>query len=295
MRWRILAVVAMLVGVLYGFHTQPRDAAKISGRVQIIAKPADDKVIVASTDNPQPENVSFAPIDLPALPQISVTDLASSGATPAKPETAVTLDILLESRQIAEATGLLIGAVQLSDKLPEGAPMAMNFRHDECLLLLSNSLPLEGMKITGLSNYGKRLLVFALGHEIGHCYVLTHILAHDPAILPTLSPPGRAYRFDEYAAMIGKYSDYPDLNRWNEEWADAFSIFALAKVYGKEYGETVANEVYSIRKDQEKNGGVQVANVYGGHASLAEKSLLTIQSPLDIASVVKLGRLNTKR
>lgn len=285
----------MLCGVLYLFNTQPHRTAENRDVTNAVPLSPGNDFHVESVKNFQTEELSFAPISLPPLPLNSAADVKSTSPPPTEAEKGVTLDIPLESYKIAEATGLVIGAIQLSNKLPPEAPMAMNFRHDGCLLLLSDSLPLDGMKITGLSADGKRLLVFALGHEIGHCYVLTHIVARDPAILPTLAPPGNAYRFDEYVGMIGKYNEFPDLNRWNEEWADAFSIFALGKIYGNEYAETLAREVYALRKDQEKNGSVLVANVYGGHASLAEKTLLTIQSPLDIAEVVKRGRLNTNR
>lgn len=95
--------------------------------------------------------------------------------------------------------------------------------------------------------------------------------------------------------MMGNYSEYPDLNRWNEEWADAFSAFILNRAYGREFATSVTSERYSLRKDQEKSAGVLTANVYGGHGSLTEDALFTIQSPTEIANLVKLGRLNTSR
>ena len=296
MYWRILAFILLAVSSSYILGRRspvvPEAASELGERSKVrISQPS---VQIAKSD--QLESYSYVPANLAVSPQVSNFTPSIAGESDAQQSVErFTLDIPQESQRIAGAAGLTIGAIQVTDDLPGQALMAMTLRRGYCVLLVNRSMPFDGLTLFGLSAYGKRQLTFTLGHEIGHCYVMTGVARRDPAILPSLSPPGKAYGFEQYIAMMGNYSEYPDLNRWNEEWADTFSAFILSRVYGRENAVSVTNERFALRKDQEKNSGVLISNIYGGHGSLADESIFSIQSPMEIPDLVKLGRLNTNR
>ena len=293
MYWRIVLVVCLLVVASYAWRTLPVVA---STETYPIAPPRPSPV--AASVSPAPDGMTSAPlvfppnnISLPAPPAI-----VAGKAQPAEAEERFSFDLRYEAQRITAAAGVSVGAFQLTDRLPAEVPMAVvGYRKGACVLQVAADLTTESMMFSNLSAYGQRVLAFSLSHEIGHCYVLTHIAHQDAAILPSLSPPGRTLNAEQYIVMLGKYSEFPDVNRWNEEWADAFAVFILNKVYGKPYAVTVASEIYAMRKGQEHDESVMVSNVYGGHASLADSALFTIQSPLEIANIIKADRLNTTR
>lgn len=293
MYWRILAIIVVLVGASYLLGKRPHGITEAQSQGDVAgAEQRPETADGTLADGELAAEIAFAPsnADMP-MPMPAVQPSATDA--PKQDEKSYSLALQPESRRIAAAAGVVIGAIHATDKLPPQSPMAMTFRRGACVLLVNAALPLEGTVLNNLSAYGRRQLTFTLGHEIGHCYVLTQVAQRDATILPSLSPPGKAYSFEQYVAMMGNYSEYPDLNRWNEEWADTFSAYILNRVYGREFAMAVTSERFSLRKDQERNGSVLMSNVYGGHASLTEESLFAIRSPLEIANLVKLGRLNT--
>jgi hypothetical protein len=294
MYWRILAAILLLVGASY-FVGKRQHISVVAPVAAAAATPQQSEITDEKIDNDAAEELAFAPSTAAMPGPIVAAEILAAPVAQAEPVKRYSLNIQQESLRIAAAAGVSIAAISTTDKLPPQSPMAMTYRRGSCVLLVNSALPLDGLILNNLTIYGQRQLTFTLGHETGHCYMLTHIAQRDPAIIGSLSPPGKSYGFEQYIAMMGNYSDYPDLNRWNEEWADAFSAFILNRAYGREFATSVTSERYSLRKDQEKSAGVLTANVYGGHGSLTEDALFTIQSPTEIANLVKLGRLNTSR
>lgn len=295
MYWRMLAAILFSVVAAYWFGRRPVAMPVAMAQVAAPATTVAPARHLDADDGP-PETLAAAPA-APAAAQAPPTGAsADSVDDDDKPPQTYSLDLLREGQRIAGAAGVSVANIALTYRLPPGSPMAMTMRANGCTLLLNAALPLgDGLVLSGLTLYQQRQFTFTLAHELGHCYMQTHVAERDAAFLPSLSPPGRSYSFEQYSAMSAHYSEYPDLNRWNEEWADTFAAYALARAYGKDFAASVTQERYSLRKRQEKYGDVLTSNVYGGHGSLAEDAIFSIQSPLEIANLVKVGRLNTTR
>lgn len=295
MYWRMLAAIFFAVGAAYWFSKKP--AAAEAGAVA--ARPSAVVAAAAASEPAEEEVFEVPPADIPtasAPVQPTPEVAADSVAEETEPARNYSLHLREEGQRIAAATGVSIATVAVTSRLPSTSPMAMTMRPGGCMLLLNARLPLEpGLVLTGLTLYQQHQLTFTLAHELGHCYMLTRVASRDADFLPSLSPPGKSYTFEQYVAMNSRYSEYPDLNRWNEEWADTFAAYALARAYGKEFAMSVTQERYAIRKRQERFGDVLMSNIYGGHGSLAEDAIFNVQSPLEIANLVKIGRLNTSR
>lgn len=297
MYWRMLAAILLAVMAAYWFGKKPAAMPVAVARATALATPITPPHLDTRDDDAtQTEPFAAAPAAPATLAAPPAGSSADSVDGDDEPPQTYTLNLLEEGQRIAGASGVSVASITLSYRLPVGSPMAMTMRPNGCTLLLNPGLPLgEGLVLSGLTLYQQRQLTFTLAHELGHCYMLTRVAERDTGFLPSLSPPGKSYSFEQYAAMSAHYREYPDLNRWNEEWADTFAAYALSRAYGKETAQSITQERYSLRKRQEKLGDVLTSNVYGGHGSLAEGAIFSIQSPLEIANLVKIGRLNTSR
>lgn len=296
MYWRLLAAIVFAVFAAYWFGKKPVAAPVPIAQAAPVAVPMPP-VRHEAVKEAAPDTIAAAPPVAPVAMQSAPADAAADSVDKDdEPPSTYTLDLAQEGQRIAAATGVSVANIAVSYRLPIGSPMAMTMRTNGCTLLLNAGLPFgDGLVLTGLTLYQQRQLTFTLAHELGHCYMQTRVAERDVAFLTSLSPPGKSYNFEQYAAMSAHYSEYPDLNRWNEEWADTFAAYALARAYGKDFATSITAERYSLRKRQERNGDVLTSNVYGGHGSLKEEAIFSIESPLEIANLVKIGRLNTSR